>query len=151
MIVKGSFDPVDRRPYVQGLLLIPSLNKRSRIDFLVDTGSDVTTLSPGDGRRMGVDYSSLSYREPFLGAGSFHKAATRRAIIIFASEDGTLPVYSVRLSITPYSRRMERLPSLIGTDILHRWRIDWNPAQDRLEFEVISSDAILPQGLLGNL
>ena len=151
MIVKGSFDPIDGRPYVQGLLLIPRQRRRSRIDFLVDTGSDVTTLSPGDGRRMQINYHRLAYREPFLGVGSFHNASVERAMVVFASEDGRLPVYSIRLSITPYSPEMEQLPSLLGTDILRRWRIRWDPSQDRLDFEVISTDAILPQGLLGNL
>ena len=151
MIVKGSFDPTYGRPYVQGLLLIPRWRKLSRIDFLVDTGSDVTTLSPSDGSRMGVDYGSLAYRATFLSAGSSHKAAVERAMVVFASEDGTLPVYLVRLSITPYSLKMEQLPSLLGADILRRWRIYWDPSQDRLDFEVISTDAILPQGLLGNL
>lgn len=132
---------------MQGLLLIPRWRKLSRIDFLVDTGSDVTTLSPGDGTRMGVDYGSLNYRATFLGAASSHKAAVERAVIVFASEDGTLPAYRVRLSITQYSLEGEQLPSLVGTDILRRWRIFWDPSQDRLDFEVISTDAILPQGL----
>lgn len=147
MIVKGSFDPESGRPYVQGLLFIPSWNKRSPIDFLVDTGADVTTLNPGDGRRMGSDYGSLAYTEPRIGVGSHHNAAVERAIVVFASEDGTLPVYLIRLSITPYSLEMEPLPSLLGTDILRRWRIYWDPSQDRLDFEVISADAILPEGL----
>lgn len=128
MIVKGSFDPKDKRPHVQGLLFIPGWRKRSRIDFLVDTGSDVTTLNPGDGKRMSVSYNSLDYTEPCIGVGSLHKVAVERAIVVFASEDGTLPVYSVRLSITPHSSKMEQLPSLlVGTDILRRWRIYWGP------------------------
>jgi len=147
MIVKGSFDPVDRRPYVQGLLFIPRWHKWSRIDFLVDSGADVTTLNPGDGRRMGINYSNLAYTEPTIGVGSFHQAAIENAIVVFASEDGTLPVYSVRLSITPYSSEMEVLPSLVGTDILLRWRIYWDYSQDRLDFEIISAAAILPEGL----
>lgn len=82
MIVKGSFDPTDGRPYVQGLLLIPRWRKLSRIDFLVDTGSDVTTLSPGDGTRMGsttvvliIEPHSLALlpptRQPWKGQSLF--------------------------------------------------------------------------------
>jgi len=150
MIVKGSFDPQSGRPYCQGLLFIPMWHKSSPIDFLVDTGSDVTTLNPADGRRMRIDYGSLAYTEPTIGVGSSHQAATVSAIVVFASDVGTLPVYSVRLSITPYSIECEQLPSLLGTDILLRWRIYWDPTQDRLDFEIISYDAILPRGLISS-
>jgi hypothetical protein len=150
MIVKGSFDPETRRPYCQGLLFIPRLKKASPIDFIVDTGSDVTTLNPGDGKRMEVDYTRLIYSEPAIAVGSRHNAAVLQAIIAFASNEGNLPIYSIQLHITPYSEISEKLPSMLGTDILHRWKMNWNPSEDILEFTIISCDKILPGGLFGN-
>jgi hypothetical protein len=143
MIIKGSFDPETRRPYCQGLLFIPKLKKNIKIDFIIDTGSDVTTLNPGDGRRLSLDYSKLSYTEQALGVNSEHNAASLRAIIAFVSEDGFLPIYSIQLHISPYSKECEKLPSMLGTDILHRWRMDWYPTRNILEFEVVSSDGTL--------
>lgn len=120
MIVKGSFDPQTGRPYCQGLLFIPRWRKWSPIDFLVDTDSDVTALNPGDGRRMGIDYANLAYTESTIGVGSQQQTAVVNAIVVFASDIGTLPVYAVRLHIIPYSVECEQLHSLLGTDILRR-------------------------------
>lgn len=150
MIVKGTFDPETRRPYCQGLLFIPKFKISSPIDFIVDTGSDVTTLNPGDGNRINLDYSRLIYSEPAIAVGSKHNAAVLYAIVAFASDEGILPVYGIQLHITPYSRKYEKLPSMLGTDILHRWRMNWNPSKDLLEFEIISSDKILPDGLFNS-
>jgi hypothetical protein len=147
MIVKGSFDPETRRPYCQGLLFIPRLKISSPIDFIVDTGSDVTTLNPGDGKRMKIDYSRLIYSEPVMAVDSEHKAAVLQAVVAFASDEGILPIYSIQLHITPYSLTSEKLPSMLGTDILHRWKMNWNPSEDVLEFIIITYDNILPSGL----
>lgn len=147
MIIKGTFDPSTGRPYLQGLLAIMSLNKMAYIDFLVDTGADATTLNPGDGRRMGIDYHKLSYTDPTFGVGSLHRDAALGALVVFQSQEGTYPGYRIRLSITPYDVTLEPLPSLLGTDILRRWDIHWNYTQDILDFQVITSDIVLPQGL----
>jgi hypothetical protein len=143
MIIKGSFDPETRRPYCQGLLFIPKFKKSMPIDFIVDTGSDVTTLNPGDGKRLNLDYTRLNYTEPALAVNSEHIAASLFAVVAFMCEDGSLPIYSINLHITPYSVQCEKLPSLLGTDILHRWRMDWYPYKNILEFEVKSSDGTL--------
>lgn len=99
---------------------------------------------------MGIDYGSLTYTEPTIAVGSQQLVAVVRAIVLFASDIGTLPVYSIRLHITPYSLECEQVPSLLGTDILRRWRIYWDYPQDRLDFEIISADAILPRGLFNS-
>lgn len=147
MLVKGTFDPENRRPYVQGLLFIPRWHKWQRIDFLVDTGSDSTILNPADGIKMGIEYDNLKYTEPIYGVGSKTNASSQNAIITFATENGTLVVYRIKLDITPNLPDTERLPSQLGTDILHRWRMYWDSHQDRLEFEVLSADTVLPKGL----
>ena len=147
MLVKGSFDIDDRRPYVQGLLFIPRLGKNRRIDFLVDTGSDSTILNSNDGKMMGIDYGRLRYTEPIYGVGAKTKASVHSAIVTFATDDGPLVLYNIRLDITPNLPDTDILPSQLGTDVLHRWRMYWDSHQDRLEFEVLSSDTVLPEGL----
>lgn len=147
MIIKGTFDPSTGRPYLQGLLVIMGLSKTANIDFLVDTGADATTLNPGDGKRMGIDYNKLRYTDPTFGVGSLQYDAAEWALVIFQSQEGTFPGYRIRLSITPYDVALEPLPSLLGTDILRRWDIHWNYKQDILDFQVIESDIVFPQGL----
>lgn len=147
MIIKGSFDPETWRPYCQGLLFIPRLRKTSPIDWIVDTGSDVTTLNPGDGKRMKIDYTKLRFTEPAIAVGSRHEAALLQAIIAFVSDEGVLPIYNIQIHITPYSLEAEKLPSMLGIDILHRWKMNWNPRENILEFEIITYDKIISKSL----
>lgn len=148
MIIKGSFDPETGRPYCQGLLFIPVFNKSSLIDFIVDTGSDVTTLNPGDGLKMKIDYRKLDYSEPCIAVGSSHNACLVQAVLGFLSDDGSLLGYIVGLHITPKLKGSEQLPSLLGTDVLRKWRLHWDPSQDILDFEPLSYDRIAPKGFL---
>ncbi len=65
-MIIGRFDEYGR-PFIRGRLFIPRLGIDSEIDFLLDTGADVTCLHPGDLRliRIGVDFiPSESVVEP---------------------------------------------------------------------------------------
>ena len=150
MLVKGSFDVDSRRPYVQGLLFIPRLQKTHRINFLVDTGSDSTILNPKDGKMMRINYDGLRYAEPIYGVGAKTKASVHSAIVAFASDGDSLVLYNIELDIMPNLPDTDILPSQLGTDVLHKWRMYWDSHQDRLEFEVLSFDAVLPKGLFDN-
>ena len=148
MIVKGEFDSTYRRPYVQGLLFIPRWRKWRHIDFLVDTGSDSTILNPSDGVIMNINYANLRYNVDVYGVGHSIKAASQNALVTFATEEGSLVVYSINIDITENIADIQILPSQLGTDILHRWQMHWNSQEDQLEFTVLSADTILPEGSL---
>ena len=63
-MILGSFD-ADGRPYMQGRLFFPRLQLDAYIDFLVDTGADVTTLHPPDSITMGIQFGDLSAPNTF--------------------------------------------------------------------------------------
>ena len=64
-MLRGRFGDSTGRPYIEGRLIIPRLNIKSDMSFLVDTGADRSLLMPGDGRRLAIDYSKLG--QPTVG------------------------------------------------------------------------------------
>ena len=44
----------------------------------------------------------------------------------------------------PFSVAMLPVPTLLGRDVLHRWRMEYDFAASRLEFEVGSADLVAP-------
>ena len=142
-MIKGSFDLSTRRPYLQGLLLFPNLHLRGRVDFLVDTGSDCTILHPADAALIGVEYKNLKGAVPAKGTTGISSNYQESGLLLFLEENGRIPVYRVRILIAPRTEDNYDLPSLLGRDVLDKWRMLYDPNRNRLEFIVIRADAIL--------
>ncbi|MBI2909381.1 MAG: retropepsin-like domain-containing protein [Chloroflexi bacterium] len=139
MTVKGWFDP-EERPYIQCFLLVPRFKKEAQVDFLFDTGSDVTTLSPRDGRKLGLDYARLRFNEPVSGCGSNQLDAVLEAVIGLPDENGNTPAFRLRLHVAPYAAGQEELPSIMGRDIIRRFEVVMNLRRRQLTCDVLTSD-----------
>lgn len=140
-MIVGSFDPDDGRPFAEGLLFIPKLKVVEPISFLVDTGSDGTCLMPTDGVRIGIDYSLLVGRKIYShGIGGRAATNVYRSLVVFSEDNGLLRTYRIDLLIYPRRPQLMDFDSLLGRDILDRWRMYYDPAARRLEFEVVSAD-----------
>lgn len=57
-MLRGRFGDTSGRPYIEGHVFLPRLEKRGNVSFLFDTGAD-TSLMPVDGLRVGIDYAEL--------------------------------------------------------------------------------------------
>ena len=139
----GRFEGVSRRPYLRGRLLLPRLHINYVIWFCVDTGSDTTTLMPGDGNNIGVDYSILSASGQSMGISGAVDSYKENAILAFTDQGPIIHGYDIDLTIIrpdPERPGINRLPSLLGRDILNRWTMHYAPTADRLEFEVVTAD-----------
>lgn len=143
-MLTGRFGNTSGRPYIEGRLVIPRLNARADFSFVVDTGADNTFLMPGDGRTMGLDYSQLATPAgPSLGAGGPITSFAEQAWVAF-SDGSNLYGYSVRIAILEYRTDMLQVPTLLGRDILHRWRMVYDHPANKIEFEVVSADVLIP-------
>ena len=139
-MIIGSFDP-DGRPYVEGLLFIPGLSISREISLLVDTGSDTTCLMPSDGTRLGIDYSTLSGpRANSYGAGGKSRPYRYRSVVAFTGHNPRRRAYVVDLLIYPQDPDLDVLDSLLGRDVLNRWRMRYDPNNARLAFTGVSAD-----------
>ena len=115
------------------------------IDFLVDSGSGSTTLSPYDGAEMGVHYDSLNmHSAAIVGIGGLSEAYIERANLLFTASDKTVYIYRIGLLILKPKTHLEEIPSLLGRDILHRMQIHYSYPTNTLTFQVETADRIIP-------
>ena len=124
--------------------MLPNLNIRGDISFLVDTGADTSLLLPDDGIRLKVDYGQLSGDAQSVGIGGVSHNFVEPAVVAFSEPGRFLHAYYINLRIAPPDNEIIDLPSLLGRDILDRWRMIYNPQKKRLVFKVISADVTVP-------
>ena len=140
-MVRGTFD-AKGRPYVWAQVLLAGLDW-GNVSFLFDTGADHTVLMPKDAAVLGVDYALLPDPEPTLGVGGMAKTSWEDAHIVFVDSDvGAVYVYDmpVRILLPSGGPSEMRLPSLLGRDIINRWRVVYDHSAPVLSAEVLTSD-----------
>ena len=146
-MLRGRFGNTSGRPFIAGRLFIPRLKLHSDISFLVDTGADRTVLLVDDASKMQIDYSRLKFgKQISVGIGGSTRHYIEPAIVTFEEAGRRLHVYQIELAIAQYNGKLRRVPSLLGRDVLDRWRMSYNPSRDRLTFQVISADQTIHVG-----
>ncbi|MDE2836518.1 MAG: retroviral-like aspartic protease family protein [Chloroflexota bacterium] len=143
MAIEGRYQPSDHpdippAPYIRVQVAIPSPHRPTEdIEFLVDTGADVTTIMPDALLQLGLDVGKVQGQMKVAeGSGGISRYKEIKAELRF--RDATSPTYfqdfttTIHLSANP---RNKGLPSLLGRDILNRCRCVFDAAQERLVLE----------------
>jgi predicted aspartyl protease len=143
-MLRGRFGDTSHRPYLEGRVYFPRLKLQSDISFLVDTGADRTIIMPDDAKRSGVDFNQLTGNEDIGGASGHMNTFVEHAIVVFADTKVALYAYRLDVLIAPAGQDLSRTPSLLGRDILDRWRMIYYPKAGRLLFTVIDADVTIP-------
>ena len=136
-MIRGSFDR--GRPVVECRLVIPRLSVNHRLLLLVDNGASASCRHPADARRSGIPFEELGNRVGYLGIGGSSACFRESANLLF-EDDSHLQIYRLDLLIAAPTSSNRDLPSLLGRDVLNRWRIDYDPADGRLGCTVRSAD-----------
>jgi len=129
---------------VEARLIVPRLNIVSDISFLIDTGAESSVLMPSDCVRIGLDYNQLTGSVETVGIGGVSLDYIEPAVIAFTEPKQAVYGYALNLRISTYSQEIIDLPSLLGGDIIRRWRINYHPTKNQLHIHVISADLKLP-------
>jgi hypothetical protein len=144
-VLRGRFGDTTGRPYLEGRLVIPRFAIDANISFLVDTGADSSLIAPADGYEMGLDYALFGTITESIGAGGIAQSYTEMASIAFTDPGKEIYVYHVSaLEFAVPRRDIEEMPSLLGREVLDRWRMVYDPTKPELSFIVRSADLILP-------
>ena len=144
-MLRGSFEAITGGPFIQGSVALPGIARVTEISFLVDTGADTTMLLPQDSGGMGIDFDLLPGRiERSTGLGGVARVKTLPATVSFTDPGRAVYVYEVALPIVEPSEAIRDMPSLLGRDVLRRWRMTYSPPTNRLSFSVYSADYIFP-------
>jgi predicted aspartyl protease len=119
-------------------VFVPSQNVYGPVSFLVDTGADATVLMPVDIQRLGIDYGRLGMTTRSTGIGGESEDFVESAVVVFADE--MLHLYNINLTIMKDRPELIEAPSLLGRDVINRWRMVLDHASDLFTAEIISSD-----------
>ena len=140
-MLEGRFGGNTGRPYVDGRLFVLGRQELSSdISFLVDTGADGSMLMPADALRMEIEYDRLRHRTEAVGIGGTARTFVEEAVVVFSEPGRFLYAYYIQLRIAEPSHEIMDLPSLLGRDVLDRWRMTYDPQRGRLAFSVKSWD-----------
>ena len=136
-MISGFFDS-DGRPTMRGMLIIPELEVWDGVDFLVDTGADMTCLHSPDIEQLRIDRGLLrSTGGPtaIRGVGGGQDYFVTRARVAFLDEPDLdrLAVFTIDLYIADSTGAGVHTPSLLGRDILDQVMMIYEPRRQRLE------------------
>ena len=125
---------------MEGHVLLPRLGKSGNVSFIFDTGADTSLLMPLDAQRMGIDYGMLEKEVSTFGIGGEAENFIESAYLAFVGDDA-LYGYEIALHICKPAEELMTIPSLLGRDIIDRWRVTYYKPASELLADVISSDA----------
>lgn len=139
-MIAGRFDDWGR-PILRTRLLIPRFRINETVNFLVDTGATETCLHPHAGQRIQIPFDELHNSHSTIGIGGSQPYYQEPAVVILTDSDGERR-FPISLSIakpqpiTPPDPDpiINRIPSLLGRDVLNRLRIDYHHPANRLHF-----------------
>jgi len=140
--LRGRYGDTTGRPYIEAVVIVERFGIRAHLSCCIDTGADQTLLLPMDSVRLGVDYSSLKVGDDSAGSGGRCKTYSEPATLVFCEAGRTFYYYDIDLEIAAPRRDMGDFPSLLGRDVLDRWRRVVNPSRTQVYAKVITADDI---------
>ena len=134
-MITGFFDHRGRA-FVGCQLVIPRLNVTGVVELRVDTGADGTSLHPGASTYLGLPFDRLEMQNPRVASGLGGQIVyfQEPAQLLFDDDVGGLERCDVNLLIAEPILRNAALPSLLGLDVLNRWRMNFDPRNALLQF-----------------
>ena len=131
------------RPMIEAHVSIPAMRAGGFVQFLIDTGADCTTLTPADGKRLRIDYGMLTREDRSVGYTGSTLDFICQGIVTFAEIGVAEYEYDVDFRVTkpnPTISELLMLPSLLGRDILNRWRTTFDPRTRAITVDILSCD-----------
>lgn len=120
--------------------MLPRLGRSGNVSFIFDTGADTSLLMPLDAQRMGIEYKLFENEVSTLGIGGESQNFVEPAYLAFVGHDA-LYGYEIEIHICKPAEKLLNIPSLLGRDIIDRWRVTYNKSASELVAEAVSWDA----------
>jgi len=121
-MLRGRFGDTTAAPYIEASVHFPRLGLRGYVSFLVDTGANGSVLMPADSKKLGVDFRALRNPTTSQGIGGFAKGFEEDSVLAF-SGGRYVYGYDINIEVSSPTPDNRYLPSLLGRDVLNRWRV----------------------------
>ena len=126
------------RPYVVAGIMLPRLNLAGEVRFMMDTSSDLSLLSPSDALRLGCPQDGASISKVIGWEG---RMEVRLEQALMAFDDISFKFYGINLGVVATEPvPCSRMPSILGRDLMSRWRIVMEPREEVLEIALKDVD-----------
>ncbi len=133
-------------PFVRATIESKSLKIKRLLHLHIDTGASVTTLLDKDTNYLGIDVRKLKRAERSIGGlgGLINTYVIEDAILFFRAGDGEVIQEKLRLfvgvhdllKLSPEEKLLiMRMPSLLGRDIIYRYRLVCDKNRDEVYLE----------------
>ena len=133
-------------PFIKALLIAESLGLRRFIDLHIDTGASSTIILDKDVRYLKLDVKSLKKAERNIGGigGLINTYTIDNTVIVFKTEEGKLHKEELTLLVGVHMldkleederKLLMRLPSLLGRNILRKFRLVYNERSNDVHME----------------
>ncbi len=122
-MLMGRYGNTSTAPYMEAFVSFPRLGVRGLVSFLVDTGADGSILMPADSTKLGVDFSKLRNPIESRGIGGVARGFEEICVLTFSDKRYTYSYLLNHMEISARSKSSLALPSLLGRDILNKWRL----------------------------
>lgn len=129
-------------PHVQAVVRLPRIGIEGTIDFLIDTGADITCLHPGDVTKLEVPYRRMR-RSTIVspsGVGGSFNYYRELGELFFRDQDGSIRVFVslVHICQKTRSRAIQGLPSLLGRDLLNLCSFSTDKSRNQVLIEPLN-------------
>lgn len=97
---------------------------------------------PGDAKTMSLDYSLLRNKQSTGGVGGEVGVYIEPAYLAFPGINRIAYGYAIDIAILdpPQEQTDSAIPSLLGRDVMDRWRVVYSRSEDLLTAEIRSCD-----------
>ena len=122
--------------YVDATLLLPELELKSGIEFLIDTGAARTVIMEKDSEKLAIDYNKLSKSTiGLIGIGgvieTYEAKNASLHFIVKTGEEHAINIDRLRIARIPKRGPMiPSMPSIIGRDILNKYKLEYDRRND---------------------
>ena len=112
----------DNRPHIEAVVISPEVANPISVEFMIDTGSDITAISLIDALKLGVNISEITSREEtqLVGvSGTTNMHPIYNVFLIFKDYSEVLDKFSYHGEFLEKIYLVPTLPqSVLGRDVL---------------------------------
>jgi len=148
MRITGFFDErfEPPAPFIRTVLKSKNLELSHRLHLHIDTGASVTIIFDKDIELLGINPEKLKKAERNVGGigGMVNTYVIEDATLLFRTEDRKIHEEKLRLFVGKHDPTklspseieiIMRMPSLLGRDIIHRFKLVCDKSRDEIYLE----------------